>query len=104
MTKYAFIYHGGSMPESEEEGKRVMAAWGAWMEGIGASLIDGGNPFGPSKTVSNGGSVADGGGTNPASGYSLVEAASIDEALAHAKTCPIIDGGGSVEVCEAMAM
>lgn len=104
MAKYAFIYHGGSMPESEEEGAKVMAAWGAWMAGIGAALVDGGNPFGASTTVNSDGSTSDGGGANPASGYSLVEVAGLDEALAHAKGCPILDGGGSIEVCEAMAM
>ena len=104
MTKFAFIYHGGSMPESQEEGAKIMAAWGAWMEGIGSALIDGGNPFGTSTTVNADGSTSDDGGANPASGYSLVEAADLNEALAHAKGCPILDGGGSVEVCEAMAM
>lgn len=104
MTKFAFIYHGGSMPESEEEGAKVMAAWGAWMEGIGSALVDGGNPFGVSTTVKSDGSTSDGGGANPASGYSLVEVANLDEALVHAKGCPILDAGGSVEVCEAMAM
>lgn len=104
MTKFAFIYHGGSMPESEEEGARVMAAWGAWMEGMGAALIDGGNAFGQSNTINSDGSRTDNGGANPASGYSLVEVPGLDDALAHAKGCPILSAGGSVEVCEAMAM
>ena len=104
MTKFAFIYHGGSMPESEEEGAKIMAAWGAWMQGIGTALVDGGNPFGASTTVNSDGSTSNDGGANPASGYSLVEVANLDEALAHAKGCPILDGGGSIEVCEAMAM
>ena len=30
MAKYLFVYHGGSMPESEEEGAKVMEAWGLW--------------------------------------------------------------------------
>ena len=104
MAKYAFIYHGGSMPESEEEGKKIMAAWGAWMQGMGASLVDGGGPFGMSKTVKSDGSTSDDGGANPASGYSLVDVADADAALAHAKGCPILDGGGSVEICEIMDM
>ena len=104
MTKFAFIYHGGSMPESPEEGAKIMAAWNAWMGGIGAALIDGGNPFGASTTVNSDGSISDDGGANPASGYSLVEVVDLDAALAHAKGCPILDGGGSIEVCEAMAM
>ena len=27
MAKYLFVYHGGSVPESEEEVARVMDAW-----------------------------------------------------------------------------
>ena len=30
MANYIFAYHGGKMPETPEEGERVMAAWGAW--------------------------------------------------------------------------
>ena len=33
MAKYALVYHGGERPETEEEGAKVMAAWGVWMGG-----------------------------------------------------------------------
>jgi hypothetical protein len=99
-----FVYHGGGVPKSEAEKAQVMNAWGQWMGGMGAALVDGGNPVGKSYTVSGKGSVADNGGANPASGYSLVEAASLEEALRHAKACPILGAGGSVEVAEAMDM
>ncbi|MDA9009139.1 hypothetical protein N9K16_04170 [Alphaproteobacteria bacterium] len=104
MAKFVFAYHGGQMPESPEEGQRVMAAWGAWMQSIGPALVDGGNPVGQSKTVTAAG-VEDNGGSNPLSGYSLVEADSIEAAIEIAKGCPVLVGGhGSVEVAEAMAM
>jgi hypothetical protein len=81
-----------------------MAAWMKWMEGIGADLVDGGNPAGMSKTVSADG-ITDDGGPNPVSGYSLVNAADMDAACAIAKGCPILEGGsGTVEVAEAMDM
>ena len=99
MPKYLFVYHGGGMPETQEERDRVMAAWGAWFQDLGESIVDGGNPTGASKTVQNG-SVADGGGANPASGYSLVNAADMDDAVKKAQGCPILAGGGSVEVAE----
>ena len=60
MPKYIFAYHGGGMPETEEEGKRVMAAWGAWMESMGDKLVDGGNPVGMSSTLTVDG-LSDGG-------------------------------------------
>ncbi len=104
MPKFMFIYHGGGRPETKEEGERVMAAWGAWMEGIGENLIDGGNPAGMSKTVTASG-VEDNGGSNPVSGYTLVNAADMDAACEMAKGCPILEGGaGTIEVAEAMEM
>ena len=102
MPKFVFAYHGGKPPESPEEGEKVMAAWGAWFETLGSAVVDGGAPVGVSKTVSAGG-VADGGGSNPLSGYSIVNADNIDAAVEMAKGCPILDGG-SVEVAEAMDM
>ena len=92
------------MPESEEEGAKVMAAWGAWMEGLGSALTDQGNPFGNSTTINADGSTTAGGGSNPASGYTTIEADSLDAAVVLAKDCPILDGGGSVEVAEALDM
>ena len=104
MTNYAFIYHGGKAPSSPEEGAKVMAAWREWMGSIGENLVNGGNPFGESSTVNSDGSVTGGGGANPASGFSIVNAANADEAANYAKGCPILKDSGSVEVCEAMDM
>ena len=69
-----------------------------------AAALDGGNPVGDSSTVKSDGSVASDGGANPASGYSLIEASSLDDALGKAKGCPILLAGGSVEVAEAIDM
>lgn len=102
MPKYIFAYHGGKMPESEEEGARVMQAWNDWFADLGAAVDDGGAPVGSSKTVSSSG-VADGGGANPLSGYTLVNADSIEAAVEMAKGCPILDHG-TVEVAEALPM
>jgi len=104
MAKYLFVYHGGKMPETKEEQAQVMDAWGKWMGGMGAAMVDGGNPVGKSATVLSDGSVTDDGGANPVSGYSLVEAKTVAEALAHAKGCPILAAGGSVEVAETIDM
>jgi len=102
MTKFVFAYHGGKMPETEEEGAKLMAAWGAWMEKHAKDFFDQGNPVGMSKTVTADG-VLENGGSNPISGYGLVDAADMDAAIAIAKGCPILDGG-SIEVAEAINM
>lgn len=104
MAKYLFVYHGGSRPESEEEVAKVMNAWGEWFGSMGSDVVDGGNPVGTSSTVRSDGSVVNDGGANPASGYSLVEASNIEDALAKAGNCPILGSGGSVEVAEAIDM
>lgn len=104
MAKYLFAYHGGGgMAPTEEEMQSVMAEWGAWYEAMGAALVDGGAPVAVAKTVSADG-VADGGGANPATGYTVITADSFDAAVAHAKGCPELKRGGSVEVAELIEM
>jgi hypothetical protein len=104
MAKYALIYHGGGVPETEAEQAAVMAAWGTWMESLGAALTDPGNAFGNSTTIQSDGATTAGGGANPATGYSLLEADSLDGAVTLAKGCPIFDSGGSIEVAETIEM
>ena len=61
MSDFVLLYEGGSMPESEEAQKQVMAAWEAWFTSIGGTLKHPGNPFTPaSKTISSDGAVSDG--------------------------------------------
>ncbi|MGR3292162.1 MAG: hypothetical protein ACU0C9_13340 [Paracoccaceae bacterium] len=103
MANYIFAYHGGKMPETPEEGERVMAAWGAWYGSMGDALQNGGGPCGKSNTVGKNGVTGDG-GPNPISGYTLVSAADQDAANEMAKGCPILGDGGSVEVAEVMDM
>ena len=104
MAKYLFVYHGGSNPETDEEVKEVLDAWGNWLGGMGTAVIDGGNPVGKSSTVNSDGSVSDHGGANPASGYGLFEASSLEDALTKARGCPVLAAGGTVEVAEAIDM
>ena len=89
MPKFIFAYHGGKMPDTPEEGEKVMAAWNEWYQDMGGKLADPGAPVGKSKTVSAGG-VADDGGANPISGWTVVTADGVDAAVAIAKGCPIL--------------
>lgn len=103
MTNYVFAYRGGGGAPSPEEMEQVMAAWGAWFGTLGAALVDGGNPFGPSRTLHPDGSTTDGGGAE-LSGYSIVSAADLAAAADLAKGCPLLGSGGTVEVYETIAM
>lgn len=100
MTKFLLVYHGGDAPQSKEEGEKVMAAWGQWIGGLGGALVDVGNPTGQARTVAPGGRVTDGGGSNPTTGYSILEAESLDAAVQAVKDCPQLAANGSIEVTE----
>lgn len=102
MGKYVLAYHGGSMPETEEESAQVMATWETWYGELGEAIVDGGNPFGQTRNVTSDGVT--GPNDNPVSGYTIIDAADIDAAVATAKGCPILQAGGSVEVAEAIDM
>lgn len=99
MANYVLVYKGGGMPETEAQRQEVMAAWGNWYGGLGQAVVDGGNPFGPSTAVAANGTVS-AGAPSGLTGYSIVSADSLDAATAMAKGCPILAGGGSIEVYE----
>ena len=100
MVNYLLLYSGGGMPASEAEQKQVMEAWGKWMGELGTALVDGGNPFTQSaKTIASDGKVSDG-PMGTASGYSVIKADSMDEAVKMAQGCPVLMGGAKVMVFE----
>ena len=100
MANYVLVYKGGKAPSNPEA---AMAAWGQWFGSLGAAVVDGGNPFGPSKTVGGGGAVSDGAASS-LTGYSVLKADSLAAATALAKGCPVVGNGGTVEVYETMKM
>lgn len=100
MPKYLLAYHGGSAPSSPEEGEKVMKAWTDWIGGLGKAMVDVGNPTGSAKTLMPKGKVADGGGSDPITGYSILEAKSLDEAVTLSKGCPQLLANGTIEIAE----
>ena len=103
MANYLLVFHGGSMPETQEEGVKIMQAWTDWFGTLGDAVIDQGNPVSKVKTIAANGSVSDG-GVNPSSGYTIIKADNLDAAVAAAKGCPVLAGGASVEVAETFAV
>jgi len=98
MPKFIFAYHGGKQPETQEEMAQIMSDWKNWLGSLGDALVDPGHPAGSSKTVHSKG-VDDNGGANPLSGYTLIKADNMDNALAIAKDCPH-RSHGTIEVAE----
>jgi len=100
MPHYLLAYHGGGMNATETEQARAMAAWGQWMAGLGAALVDGGKPVVQSVTVASDGAASPDGGANPVTGYSVISADDLQSAVALVAGCPILASGGTVEVGE----
>ena len=99
MAKYLLLYGGGTMPETEAEQAAVMKAWEAWFTELGAAVADPGNPFTPAaKKITSGPATTDTPAT--ASGYSVIEAESLEQAAKLAGGCPVLLGGADITVFE----
>ena len=99
MPRYLLAYHGGHVDDSLEGRKRVMAEFGRWFAELGPRLIDPGNPVARAVTI-DAGSVREGGGANPVSGYTVIEADDMQTAIELVKRGPIVQGGRTVEIAE----
>ncbi len=101
MSNFLLLYTGGGMPETEAEQAEVLKAWESWLGSLGAAVVDAGNPTSPAaKHIMSDGSVGEGPEGTMVTGYSIISADSLDEAVSKAKSCPIIAGGGNITVYE----
>jgi hypothetical protein len=103
--KYVLTYYGGSAGATEEEQAELMNKWFAWFGDLGSDLVDGGLPFtGHVHTVAKDGSVSEQPVGEPVTGYSILQADSLDTATEKAKTCPVLLTGGRISVYECADM
>jgi hypothetical protein len=102
MAKYVLLYSGGGgAAQTPAEREKINQQWGAWFGKLGKVVVDEGNPFSDKvKSIAPDGRVKDGTAGERASGYSIVEAGSVDEATELAKGCPVLVSGGRVTVYE----
>jgi len=78
-----------------------MKQWGTWYGKLGSAVVDPGNPFsGAVNKIKSDGSTSKGPIGQRASGYTVLEAGSLDSATKMAKGCPILKSGGQVAVYE----
>ncbi len=107
MGKYVVIYHADAnsvaamqamAPEQMQEG---MKAWMNWGEGIGDALVDFGTPLAGGMKVSASGSAPS---DKEVNGYSILEAESMDAAVAMLQGHPhlAMGAGCDIEVHEAL--
>jgi hypothetical protein len=103
MKKFVVLYSGGKAPSGPKEAEASMKTWMEWFSKLDGAVVDNGLPFGEAKTISASG-VKDGSDGNVSNGYGIFQAASLKEAAALLKGCPIIADGGKVHVFDLMAM
>jgi len=106
MAKFLFLYSGPNtdMQMSEEETKAEMDAWSSWFDSNKGKFPDPGAPFGESAVI-----VDDGSSKKPLEvlGYSLAEAADMDEAKKLTENCPMLrteTGKYAVEIFQVFSM
>lgn len=107
MNEFMMIFRSETTPEaklSPEQLQEIFSQWQHFIGGIAAQgkLVSKGNRLGTEgKTLKPNNVVTDGPYVEikeMLSGYIVIKAASIDEALTLAKECPILSIGGNVEV------
>lgn len=103
MSQYMITYLGGNQPATPEEGKQHFAKYKQWLSSLGDAAVSPANPLKDTCTVNADGSVTSG-GSSTMSGFTVVEADSMDAAMKMAKACPFLEIGGSLEVSELMKM
>lgn len=103
MPRYVIVYLGGAQPSSPEEGQQRMAAYREWLASLGDSAVSPANPFRNTSTIHPDGTVTSGSAASM-SGYTIIDAESMEAALSAARACPFLDTGGSLEVSELMQM
>ncbi len=103
MPQYCMTYLGGEEPSSPEEGQKHFAKYMAWLSSLGDSAVSPANPLKDTRTVNPDGSVTSG-GKSTMSGFTIIEADSMESALSIAKDCPFLEVGGSLEVSELIKM
>ncbi|MEI6358242.1 MAG: hypothetical protein WCP53_14240 [Verrucomicrobiota bacterium] len=96
MKKFLLLFYGYEEPTAE-----VMAAWQGWFAKVADRFVDSGNPLGNCLEVTKTGSRELSPDMGAATGYSIISAASREEAERLLEGCPIIS---SARLYEAMQM
>ena len=105
MTKFVFIYHAppmpaGATPPTPQQMQAVMAEWMTWGEKVGDRMLDFGTPLAGGTRVTTEGTSPS---TREVTGYSMIEAESMDAALELADHPHLnMPGGCEIEVPEAL--
>lgn len=105
MPKFIYLYKGQATDPSamsEEQRNEIMSQWNAYYGKLGDRITDGGSPFAPGASVKDDGSA---GTPGELTGYTVIEAANMDEAKALTAGHPFLSegkGNFAIDVYELM--
>lgn len=99
MKTFLMLYIGGSMPEGQEAVQAMMSAWRAWYEQSASAITDTGSPLCASNSVGSEAAT-----TTGVSGYTVIQAESLEAATALCSEHPHLAYGGTIDIHEAMNM
>lgn len=103
MNQYIITYLGGDKPSSPEEGRKHFVKYQEWLASLGEAAVQPMVPVKNSHTITPAGAVSAGSSVDM-SGYTIIQAESIEQAIAYAKECPFLAIDGSLEVAELVEM
>jgi len=103
MSNYIVAYYGGTQPSSKEEGMAQMEKWKAWVQGLGEAMVNPGTPMMETTIVTSSDVQAEQ-DPNAMKGFSIIQAPSIEDAVAIAQSDPFLDQGGTIRVSKLMEM
>ncbi len=103
MATYILVYLGGNQPTDEEEGAKHFEKYREWLGSLGDALISPANPLKDTNVITPDGNVAPG-STTEMSGFTVIQADTMQIAVELARSCPFLEIGGTLEVSEMMRM
>ncbi|HYQ70991.1 MAG TPA: hypothetical protein VET88_03565 [Gammaproteobacteria bacterium] len=103
MPQFIFVYLGGELPDNPEEGQKHFQRYQQWLDSLGKAVISPAIPFRDTHVVQPDGTASQG-STSAMSGLSIIRMASLEEALAAARSCPFLEINGTLEVSEMIEM
>lgn len=87
MKKYMFLHYGFVTPNAE-----IGESWAKWFDSISAHIVDSGNPFAVGREITKEGTSELPLSADSITGYTIVNAADLEEATRLAATNPFISG------------
>ncbi len=106
MAKYIIVYFGGERPADPDQATRHMENYREWLASLGDAVFSALNPLKDTHTVTTEDKEikAEEGSSTAMSGFTIIEANSLEAVIEMSKTCPFLDIGGTLEVSEMMQM